>query len=97
MSDTKKDVHDPIDEAVEWHLRLSSSAAKDQDWLAFEHWLASDSKNREAYDRVEMTWAELDEAKLLEPKLRADLPERDLASVVIDLDSRVSGLASGIG
>jgi transmembrane sensor len=88
MSDIRKDVHDPIDEAVEWHLRLSSSAAKEEDWLAFECWLASDSKNREAYDRVEMTWTELDEAKRLEPKLRAALPEHARASVVVDLDSR---------
>jgi transmembrane sensor len=56
----------PIDEAlrdraVTWHVRLGSDAAVEDDWLAFEAWLAESPTHLRAYEAVEALWAELDE------------------------------------
>jgi transmembrane sensor len=87
MSDPRRHYARAVDEAVEWHLRLNSNATTEEDWLAFEQWLALNANNRDAYDRVETTLVELDEAKLLEPELRG-LPAERAASapVVVDFD-----------
>ena len=82
-----RNARDPVDEAVEWHLRLDCGTAREEDWLAFEQWLSSDDRHRDAYDRVERTNAELGEAKLHEASIAA---ERARGSVVIDFASRRS-------
>jgi transmembrane sensor len=58
----RRNDRDAIDQAVDWHLKLSASNAGEEDWLAFERWLAESPLHREAYDRVESTSAELDDA-----------------------------------
>lgn len=48
------------DLAVEWHVRLSSDAAEEGDWLAFEAWLDESPAHAAAYAEVEALWADLD-------------------------------------
>lgn len=50
------------DQAVEWHVRLSSDAAEEADWLAFETWLDESPEHGAAYDQVEALWRDLDAA-----------------------------------
>ena len=47
----------PIDEAIDWHLRLA--AASGSEWQAFSEWLEQDPKNRAAYDRIALADAAL--------------------------------------
>ena len=48
------------EEAVEWHVRLTSGATTDEDWQAHQDWLAADPAHLEAFDRVQQSWAVLD-------------------------------------
>lgn len=48
--------------AVFWRVRLASESATEDDWLAFETWLAADPAHRSAYELVEQVWDELDAA-----------------------------------
>lgn len=48
--------------AAEWHVRLGGDAAGEADWLAFEQWLAKDSRHLAAYEAVEQVWQDLDAA-----------------------------------
>jgi transmembrane sensor len=52
-----------IDEAIAWHLRVTSDAAKDADWVALTVWLEADPLNRLAFDRVEDFEATVDLAR----------------------------------
>jgi transmembrane sensor len=52
MTDSKKPPG-RLDEAVAWHVRLSSDQADERTWLAFTSWLESDQTNRTAFDEVE--------------------------------------------
>jgi len=52
MTDLKKPPG-RLDEAVAWHVRLSSDQADERTWLAFTSWLESDEANRTAFDEVE--------------------------------------------
>ncbi len=51
------------EEAVEWHVRLTSGAATDEDWQSHQDWLAADPANLEAFDRVQQSWSALDDAR----------------------------------
>lgn len=51
------------DRAVEWHVRLTSDAAEESDWLAFEAWLDESPENLRAYEAVEALWSDLDVAR----------------------------------
>lgn len=52
-----------LDEAADWHVRLLAPDATEADWLAFEQWLSADALNQAAYDRVERTWALVEDAR----------------------------------
>lgn len=47
------------DEAAAWHVRLHSDAARESDFAAFAAWVSA-PENREAYERIERLWAEID-------------------------------------
>lgn len=47
------------EQAIAWHVRLSSDAAVEGDWLAFEAWLGEAPAHLEAYEAVEAFWSEL--------------------------------------
>lgn len=49
------------EQAVAWHVRLSSDAAEGDDWLAFEDWLAQSPQHLRAYESVEAVWSDLDQ------------------------------------
>ena len=57
----------PRERAVAWCVRLSSDAAVESDWLAFEAWLAESPDNQTAYDAVEAVWNDLEEAVAAPP------------------------------
>lgn len=59
MTDSKKPPG-RLDEAVAWHVRLSSDRADERTWLAFTSWLESDEANRTAFDEVEDFTGELE-------------------------------------
>jgi transmembrane sensor len=42
-----------LDEAVAWHVRMTTGDADEAAWHAFTTWLEADTANRAAYDRVE--------------------------------------------
>lgn len=48
-------------EAASWHARLMDEAAVEADWIAFTEWLEADSRNADAYDRIEDVAATLDQ------------------------------------
>ena len=48
------------DQAVEWHVRLTSDLANEADWLAFEAWLDASPEAPAAYARVEALWRDLE-------------------------------------
>ena len=50
------------DQAAAWHVRLSSEAADEGDWLAFEAWLAESPDHLRAYEALETAWTALDDA-----------------------------------
>jgi transmembrane sensor len=50
---------DRRDEAIGWHIRLSGSGARTEDWAAFNDWLDVDIANAEAYDTVALEDARL--------------------------------------
>lgn len=52
------------DQAVAWHVRLSSDDADGDDWLAFEAWLADSPEHLAAYEAVEQVWSDLDQVTL---------------------------------
>lgn len=47
------------DEATAWYARLQSNAATEQDWLAFEAWMATPA-NADAYEAVEAIMGAID-------------------------------------
>ncbi len=71
-------------EAAAWFVRVQSDAATEHDWLALEAWLTASPARREAFDRVERLWSELDDAKV---EVAATATPSSPA-VVIDLASR---------
>ena len=48
-------------QAADWFVRLHSDRAGEEDWLAFNAWLAESPAHLEAYERLERIAAELDE------------------------------------
>lgn len=62
---TRPSAPDPItaraqEEAVQWHVRLTSELASEADWLAFETWLDAAPDNGAAYARVEALVSDLE-------------------------------------
>ena len=53
-----------IDEAIDWHIRLSAPDTDDATWKQFTLWLEADPANRQAYDRVEDVDFELGDSRL---------------------------------
>ena len=84
MTDGPEDPETLRAEAAAWFVRVQSDAAKEDDWLALESWLAGSPARRAAMDAVEGLWSELDEnAPALSPRLK------DAAqSVVIEFGAR---------
>lgn len=83
---TDRDDHTPPttrqDEAVEWLMRVQGD---DADWTGLTAWLEAAPENREAFDRAERLWAELDvQAQEITAALDAQTPP----AKVIDLASR---------
>lgn len=61
--------------AAVWFVRLQRAEAGDDDWRAFETWLASGPANAEAYTRLERIWVELDvDAEAIAAGLEAGPP-----------------------
>ena len=55
------DVNLDIDEQAQgWFVRLNGDASE-ADWLAFQAWIEANATHRQAYDRVEQLWIDLDE------------------------------------
>lgn len=44
------------EQALQWHVRLHSGSATEQDWLAFTDWLEADPAHNDAYTGVALTW-----------------------------------------
>ena len=59
-----------LDEAAEWVVRLRSSEAGTDEWLAFETWLNAGADRRGFYDRALVLWEELNTAA---PELKRHL------------------------
>jgi len=81
---TDRDDHTPPttrqDEAIAWLMRVQGD---DADWAGLTAWLEAAPGNREAFDRAERLWAELDEqAQEITAALDAEPPQ------VIDLAAR---------
>ncbi len=53
-----------LDEAIDWHIRLSATDADAATWTQFTLWLEADPANRRAYDHVEELDAELEDQGL---------------------------------
>lgn len=66
------------DEAIDWLVRLHAPEAQEADWVAFTEWLDSYPGHRQAYDRVEALWADLDEHA---PEIKAALEQPALSIV----------------
>jgi len=59
-----------LEQAAQWHARLSNEAATEADWLDFTAWLEADDAHRLAYDHIEdmmMDMAAMPEATTSEP------------------------------
>lgn len=71
-----------LEAAAAWHVRLQDGGASEADWMAFIEWLESDPSGRDAYDRVEAAWIDVER-----------LPEHDRSPVPAMLHRRrkVSG------
>ncbi|MGB8364392.1 MAG: FecR family protein [Rhizomicrobium sp.] len=69
-----------LDEAIDWHIRLSAPDTDAATWEAFTLWLEADPANREAYDHIE----ELD-AELEQPGLRDTFAAGEHASGLVRL------------
>ena len=69
---TVKPSNNPIDvAAAEWVARLDRDDCAPEERLAFEHWLAADSRHYGAYVRAQAIWTSLDRGIVLHP---ASLP-----------------------
>jgi transmembrane sensor len=51
-----------VDQAIAWHVRLTSGGEAEADWNAFTLWLESNPGNRIAYDRLEAILPEVSAA-----------------------------------
>ncbi|RZJ00869.1 MAG: DUF4880 domain-containing protein [Brevundimonas sp.] len=49
------------DQAQGWFVRLNADDASEAEWLGFQDWIESDATHRQAYDRVEQLWIDLDD------------------------------------
>ncbi|CAN5349148.1 FecR family protein [soil metagenome] len=50
------------EQALGWFVRLNDADASSSAWLSFQDWLEADDAHRLAYDAIEQTWVDLDEA-----------------------------------
>ena len=50
-------------QAIEWFVRLNSVERREIDTLGFEQWLATSGAHREAFERVQALWQEMDGLK----------------------------------
>jgi transmembrane sensor len=53
MSNDPKLLPDTIEQAIDWHVRLTSGDEGERDWQAFTVWLEANPEHRLAYTRVE--------------------------------------------
>ena len=88
------DWQDPAYEAAaEWVVRLHASVSEsqaEQDWLAFEAWLAAAPVNRAAYDAAEALWSEVGRHSRT---LRMDLAEASPNAAILSFPVRRSSAA----
>ena len=52
---------DPAAAAAEWFVQLHRTEPDAFDWTRFDGWIRQSRANREAYDRIEALWYELDD------------------------------------
>jgi len=52
------------DQAADFLARVHAEDASEGDWLDLEAWLSASAAHRDAYDRAEALWAELDDGRL---------------------------------
>lgn len=50
-----------MEQALQWHLRINAPDASADIWTAFSEWMAEDPQHNEAYDKVSLSDADLDE------------------------------------
>ena len=50
-----------LEEAAQWHARITDDAASEDVWLSFTLWLEQGSQHQAAYDQVEMLAEQIDE------------------------------------
>ena len=55
------------DEAIYWHVLLSSGRATQSDWMAFTRWLEENPERNEAYDFVVSSWEAVSEQEVFAP------------------------------
>jgi len=74
------------EQAARWFVRLQDDASTGDDWLAFEAWLGESPAHQAAYDRVEQSWLDVEDAAPLlapandAPPVAAPGPRSDLFS-----------------
>lgn len=73
------------DQAADFLARVHSEDASESDWLALEAWLATSAAHREAYDRAEGLWADLDDDRR---EIAAGLADDASPANVVGLPSR---------
>lgn len=62
--------HREEEEAIAWCVRLNSGDAEEADWKQFTLWLEVDRGRRDAFDRAESLWRDLDDPALKTASLR---------------------------
>ncbi|MEL0579622.1 FecR family protein [Pectobacterium punjabense] len=78
MNDYPPEIHQ---QAARWAIRLAEAPLDDEQELAFQHWLAQDSRHRHALEQAGMLWHELgslsaEQKKVLQPQPLVKLPTR---------------------
>ncbi|MBT9183104.1 FecR family protein [Pectobacterium punjabense] len=78
MNDYPPEIHQ---QAARWAIRLAEAPLDDEQELAFQHWLAQDSRHRHALEQAGMLWHELgslsaEQKKGLQPQPLVKLPTR---------------------
>lgn len=74
-----EDAKDVNTQAVEWHVRLTSGDASDDDWQAFAEWLVAAPEHQEAYNRTERLSLDLERASD-EVKVKLNAPREEPAA-----------------